>query len=42
MQDKWWKISNILVKNGRRGKECLATIKEFSGGSLVAVQQREW
>ena len=42
MLDKWWKISKILVKNGRKGKECVARIKELPEGPLVVVHQREW
>lgn len=38
MQDKWWKISNILVMNGRKGKERVTRKKELPGGSLVVAR----
>jgi len=41
IQGKWWKISNISVRNNRKGKDCLATIKELLGGSVVSVSGEE-
>ena len=33
MQHKWWKINKMLVKNGRKEKECVATIIDKSLGT---------
>ena len=39
MQHKWRKINNNLVKNDRKGKECVTRIKEWPEGSPVDAHQ---